>query len=102
MRKVKKNLALRRRREGLERNSQVVQHDRRIGRCEHTHACFFALRLRGAGAGGGGVERPAEMFARVTHADGGAIMPEHFAVERACKRKLLGKRWRPCAGTARQ
>src|SRR5262249_61815464 len=32
------------------------------------------------------------MFARMLHADGCAIVPEHFAIERARKSKLLGNR----------
>ena len=57
----------------------------------------LAQMLRRARGRGGGIERPAEMLARMTEPDGAAVMREHFAVERADQRKLFAERRRRLA-----
>ena len=72
---------------------------RAVGRGQHVMPPSLArllARLRGRGRG---IERPAEMFARMLEADTLAMMKEHFVVEREDDVALGGKRRRGLLAT---
>ena len=64
--------------------------------------CALTQMLRRARTRGGGIERPAEMLARVAQPDVEAVMREHFTVERADQRQLFAERRRRLAAAGSQ
>ena len=62
----------------------------RADRCRSARGCAAALSRCGRRAGrrGGGIERPAEMLARMAQPDIDAVMREHFVVERADRARV--------------
>ena len=69
-------------------------HFGRIVRGQHMRARGLELLRRDACGLRRRIERPAEMLARMAHADARAVMDQHFLVERADQIELLGERGR--------
>ncbi len=64
--------------------------------------CVLSRCSGAIAACGGGVQRPAEMLARVAQPDFEAVKAEHFAVERADERQLFSERRRRLAFAGRK